>query len=213
MVGVNPKKDPMRVEFYEGLVRKTASKWAWKMEFEDLCQVLRLKVFQALQSYDPARATQTVDGYVFSCVRNRIKDLGEIKVRDDLYIEDIAPSSAHYETGGSNENVSRDNFEGRYLIEEEEHAFAEILTETPLIPDTLTEVEARVVVCLYLELTQAEIAERLVMSRREVARSVKQVKVKMAAWRPTARNGDGGVPHREEQSVDTSDQEHLPESR
>lgn len=184
MSHLKPQKDPTRVEYYEGLVRKTASMYEGivQEEYEDLCSILRIKVWRALESFDPAKATQPIRGYVFSCVRNQVKDLLKRKRRNELYIEDIAPASR----GGHLRNEGlRDKFEQRYLKEDEEVAFAEILAETPLIPSTLTGVEQRVVTCLYLEYSHSEIAEVLCLTPREVSRSVRAIKDKLADWKPS----------------------------
>lgn len=190
-----PAKDALRVEFYEGLCRKTAAKYVniVQEEYEDLLQILRLKCWRALESFDPAKSRVPVQNYVFSCVRNQIKDLlkrefaedGSRRRQPDLYIEDIAPTQGD---GAMSDHWSgpRQGFEMQYLREDEERAFAEVLSETPLIPSTLTGSEQRVLTCLYLEYGQAEIAEVLVISRREVARCVKAIKEKMADWKPSA---------------------------
>lgn len=178
--------DPTSWAFYEGLVKTTASRYheIVQEEFEDCCQVLRLKVVQALRSYDPEKATQDINRYVFSCVRNQVKDLLKRQRRDDLYIEDIAPVGSDHDG-----DMPRDGFMAEYMREEEEAAFAEILVETPLIPSTLTWTEKHVLVFLYLGIHQADMAERLDVSRREVARAVRSIKLKMADWAPS-QNGD-----------------------
>lgn len=210
--------NPRQIEFYEGLVQKTAARYlvrirerAPDLEFDDVCQILRLKAWRGIESFDPARATQPINEYVFSCVFNQVKDLIKRKPRGDLFIEDVTRLS------GSDRDVSvRESFDAQYLTETEEEAFAEILAETPLIPSTLSGIEQRVVVCLYLEYGQAEIAETLSLSKRDVARRVKSIKEKMADWRPsspaagTHSNGD----HRSIPLKETIEDEHhrLPEA-
>lgn len=174
----------MRVQYYEGLCRKTAARYCGivQEEYEDLVQVLRTKCWRALESFDPAKSRVPVQNYVFSCVRNQIKDLLKRKRRNDLYIEEIAPTKNR----GRGEANPRDRFEAHYLLVEEDEAFAEILIETPLIPSTLNEVERQIVVFLYLNYQQADMAERLGITRRDVAKAVKSIKSKMADWRPGA---------------------------
>ena len=63
---------------YEGLVRATAARYVGKveaMDFDDICSVLRIKVWQALVKFDPAKCRTNEEGFVFMCVRNRCKDL------------------------------------------------------------------------------------------------------------------------------------------
>lgn len=188
IVPLKPEKDPTCVEFYEGLVKSTAGRYHAKVqeEYEDMCQTLRLKVLEALASYDPARAKQPIKGYVFSCVVNRVKDYVKRRRRDDLYMEDVAPSW-HGSSEGAREKVgASDKFEAQYFIEEEADAFRDILRQTPLLPGDLTDTEEKVLLGLYLELQQREIAERFDLSPREVAKAVKAIKEKMADWKPTA---------------------------
>lgn len=185
-VPLKPEKDPTCVQYYEGLVRKTAGKYhaVVQEEYEDMCQMLRLKAFQALESFDAAKSRVPISNYVFSCIRNLVKDLLKRKRRNDLYIEDIAPS-INAKEGEREFNGTRDRFESRYCTQEEDDAFREILEDTPLIPCTLTEMERSVLVGLYLEYQQKDIADRLGVNIREVARAVKAIKEKMADWEPS----------------------------
>lgn len=192
IVPLKPEDDEMRVEYYEGLVKKTAGKYhaIVQEEYEDMCQILRLKVFQALESFKPEKSRVPAANYVFSCVRNQVKDLFKRKRRDELLIEDIAPS---VDTNGYGREFTglTDTFDSKYMRLDEDEVFAEILRETPLIPSTLTDTERGVLVGLYLEYQQKDIAERLGITIREVARAVKAIKVKMADWKPSST---GSVP-------------------
>jgi RNA polymerase sigma factor (sigma-70 family) len=174
-----PHKDPSRVEFYEGLVRKTASIYTRyvEYEFDDVAAMLRIKVWQALEAYDPARSRMTVERYVFMCVKNKCKDLVDLRRRNELYIEDLTVAD-----GQGNE--LRDAFESRYLSSsgDTEHVEA----GTPVIPSTLTPVERDVLALLYLDYSQREAAAQLGIRRNEMERAVKAIRQKMADWRPTA---------------------------
>lgn len=184
-----PKKDPFQVEFYEGLVRKTSARYAPVVgeEFEDCCQILRIKCWRALESFDASKTDKPVQNYVFSCVRNQVKDLLKRKRRDEVFIEDIAPSAYASDEG---RGAGRERFEAKYLTETEDQAFAELLAETPLIPSTLSDTERKVLVCLYMEYQHREIASALSISMRAVAAAVRAIKEKMADWKPSA-NGHG----------------------
>lgn len=177
---LKPKDDPTQVQFYEGLVRKTASRYQGVIqeEYEDLCSILRIKCWRALESFDASKSRVPIQNYVFSCVRNQVKDLLKRKKRNDLYIEDIAPARSH-------DQAVRDSFDARYQVTEEEEVFAEVLAETPLIPSTLTTLERQVIVLLYLEYGQADISAHLSVTRREIATAVKGIKDKMADWHPS----------------------------
>lgn len=165
------------IKHYEGLVRKTASMYAGIVEddFDDICAVLRIKVWQALKAFDPAKARQTRDAYVFMCVRNRVKDLVKKVRRDELFIEDIAPSDP-------NRGLPRDTFERRYFSVQDDELFEDL--DKPLIPSTLTAQERLVVGYLYLSYTQPQMAVVLEMPRKEVAALVGNVKLKFADWKP-----------------------------
>lgn len=185
---LRPEEDEGRVEFYEGLVRKTAGKWQRMVgeEYEDLCQTLRMKVVEALASFKPELSRVALRNYVFSCVYNKIKDELKRKRYNNLYIEDVAPKWAGSEDG-AREQGSRDEFEFQYLLEPEDQAFAEILQDTPLIPSNLTAPEQKVLIGLYLEMQQKEISDKFGMTVREVGRCVKSIKVKMNDWNPSSK--------------------------
>lgn len=177
----NPDNDPYTVQFYEGLVRRTAAKFGDRIEeeYEDLLSILRIKCWRALESYDSTRSKMPVERYVFSCLYNQVKDLLKRQRRNHLYIEDVAPSTAA--------KARRDAFDARYLCVDEDEVFAEVVEGTPLIPSTLSPAERRVIVYLYLEYTQADIALALNLTKREVAKTVKSIRQKMADWRPSGK--------------------------
>lgn len=173
---------------YEGLVHSTAARYAPYLDEspDDIAQELRVKVWQALRSYDTERATQTVDGYVFSCVVNRIKDLLKAQSRlnarrngGPLYVEDCASSAPgafeveHFSTGTD-------------LADEIADA------EKVQLPSTLTPYEVQVVILLLLDLKQTEIAMVLGVSRSRVRAAHGAVKEKMADWTPNGPDPDQG---------------------
>jgi DNA-directed RNA polymerase specialized sigma24 family protein len=83
---------------FEGLIFSTAVRYAPVIadeDVEDIKQILRVKVWQALQAYDRTRSTQDVEAFVFGCMYNRVKDLLKAQERRNdarngrqLYIED-----------------------------------------------------------------------------------------------------------------------------
>lgn len=173
--------DPELLAHYEGLVRKTASRYVGvveDMDFDDLCQVFRVKVFRALLSFDPTRSRLPRDRYVFSCIRNQAKDLIRKKRRDELFIEDVAPK-----VNGNGE--VRDHFELRYLQVTEDQAYDEVLASPPSIPNTLTRNERELLVLLYNGYCQDEMVERVGIPKREVAAGLKAIREKMADWKPS----------------------------
>lgn len=167
---------------FEGLVRSTAARYAPYLddEFDDIAQVLRLKVWQARRSYDPARATQTLEKYVFSCVVNRVKDMLKAQSRRNaardggpLYVEDVAASSPAA-------------FEARYFSTGYDVVVEAVVeVEKVELPSTLTVDERRVTVLLLLDMKQTEIALALGISRSRVRAAHAAVREKMADWTPS----------------------------
>lgn len=168
----------MRVEHYEGLVYKTAQRIApyVELEFEDIQQELRVKVFSSLRSYDPARSKMPPDRFVFSCVYNRSKDLLKRRRQNLLHIEDFY--GRHYN--------ARDEFDSRYLSADEDQAFSGVLDEGVVLPNTLSDEELAVVFLLWHDYSRAEVARHLKIPRRRVDEVLLAVRGKMADRRPSA---------------------------
>lgn len=180
--------EPDSIAHYEGLVRSSASRYvsimAGKgMDFDDICQVFRIKVWKALEAYDPTRCRTSLEKWVFLCVRNEGKDL--VKRRhpefDALHIEDVAPVRDIATSMPS----PRDAFEMRYLSADEDSAFEAVLNDKPHVPNTLNHNERRVLILMYNEYRQAEIGPKLNLSPGQVKTAVKGIRAKMADWCPT----------------------------
>lgn len=176
---------------YEGLIYTTALRYVGFVgeDLEDIQQMLRLKAWQALQKYDPQRSAMSQDTYVFSCLKNRCKDMvkklhsiaGQARSQE-LFIEDIAPRDT--------ELPLRDKFEQRYLSSTHEETYADVECEELVLPSTLTGVERNLVALLYLDFKRPEVAELLGISRGEVEAVLRTIQEKMADWKPSA---DGTV--------------------
>jgi RNA polymerase sigma factor (sigma-70 family) len=183
------------IAHYEGIVRQTAGMFHGMVEeeFEDVCQILRMKAWRALVSFDVDKATAGKgllhrDGdhkcrcaqcrYVFACIRNQVKDLQKRNRRNLLFIEDVAPHNAN------GNGVVRDAFEMRYLEMTPDQAYKSVEDEFAL-PNTLDSRERKVVAMLYLSFDYGEIASVVGCSHREVSTAVRSIKEKMADWRPT----------------------------
>lgn len=189
--------DPALLGHYEGLVRKTAARYVGLTlhDFEDICQVFRVKVWKALLAWDPTdhRILAKIakgeteddlrDRFVFMCVRNQGKDL--VKRRkpetDPLFIEDFR---AHEQPAGENGPSRTDKFEAQYLAATEEEIFGEIDGEDILLPPGLSQDERRVLVCMYLDLTHAEIQLRLGLSAKQVSAAKRGLKENLQHLKP-----------------------------
>lgn len=166
---------------YQGLIHATAARYAPIIvdeDYDDLVQILALKVWQARRSFDSSRTKLPEQNYVFSCVTNRVKDLLKAQSRlnknrggGPAFIEDVAPER-------------RFQFEGKYLHMSEEEAFAEVEDELPPLPSTLTRVERIVVILLVLDYKKSEIVRMTGYSRSRVVKAEAAVREKMDDWRP-----------------------------
>lgn len=181
--------DPEQLLRYEGLIFKTAQRYVGFVDedFEDIQQMLRLKAWQALRSYDPSRSSMTQDAYVFSCIKNRCKDMvkrvnsesGKLRAAQ-LFIEDVAPADRN-----EGRRLLRDKFEDRYLSATHEQTYGDVEDEQVVLPSTLTRVERQVVALLYVGFKQPEAAGVLGIGRGDVERALGRVAEKMADWRPS----------------------------
>lgn len=148
-------------------------------EFEDICQLYRIKVWMALVSYDPAKLTSEkpdaygrtpLDRYVFACIKNQQKDL-EKKVKRAhrfTYIEDMT-----------------EKFEAGFLGVSDEEVFTATEEVAPLIPSTLDRREREIVTLLYLDFDNGEIGQKLGIKRKQVATIIRGIREKLADWAPT----------------------------
>lgn len=157
------------ISFYEGLVRKTAAMCApvVQEDYDDIVSILRIKVWRALEAFDPTRSDMPVERYVFSCLQNQKKDLLKRRRRREVFFEDLTAADS-YEPCVSSEVV-----------------YGDVEAELPVIPSTLTRLEVDVVLRLYTDCSQRETAILLGLSRAEMERTVKGIRTKMADWRPS----------------------------
>lgn len=165
---------------FEGLIYSTAARYARILDddLEDIQQNLRIKVWQALRAYDPARTSQPVESFVFACVTNRVKDmlkqqkrLNDRRQGRQLYTDEVA---------GSNP----DRFEQTYLSVDSDTVYFEVMEEKAQLPSTVTFFERSVIALLLLDMNQTEIAAVLCVTRARVRTAHAAVRVKMADWAP-----------------------------
>ena len=176
---------------YEGLIRKTAGRIAHsvEMEYEDICQFLRLRAWQALTAFDSSKVKSTSgyslekqrDRFVFSCLVNASKDVLKRKRHNLLSIEDVAARPLMEPSGDAVVETSRDRFDQRYLCEDD--TFTDGLDQV-LVPSTLTKTERAVLLLMYLDFKPTEIVVQAHLSRKEVATAMTSIRAKMADWDP-----------------------------
>jgi RNA polymerase sigma factor (sigma-70 family) len=169
-----------RVEGYEGLCRRFASNvvgFVPDLDFDDLCQLSRLKAWRALASYDRAHdAGLTEYRYVSMCLKNLEKDLKNRVRRPVGYIEDLG-------------RQSRLDVEARLLSSSAEEVYAGVEDEHEVraIVEDLAElepVEAEIVVRLYVGWSQADVARAMNIEKHVMVRVMRSIRLKLHDWRP-----------------------------
>lgn len=182
---------------YEGLIRATTRRIQHVVdeEPEDIAQIFRLKLFTALRRWDPARSTrrrpvdpQTLrrlrDSFIFGCIANQKKDLLKRRRREESSIE-----------GCVTEDDSVDHFELTHgLTSSPEQVYGAIEDDDLLLPSTLTATERSIIVLLYVGRMQTEAAVELGLTKGEMERAIRSVRVKLADWRPSPQQGHVPTP-------------------
>jgi RNA polymerase sigma factor (sigma-70 family) len=170
---------------FEGLIYSTAARYADLLDddIEDIQQLLRIKVWQALRAYDQSRVrrpedTEAMRKFVFSCVANRVKDMlkaqSRLNERRDgrlLYTEEVAEANP-------------ERFESRYFSVADEEIYAVVEDDSAELPSTLDAPERAVATLLLLDLSQNEIAAVLQVTRARVRTVQASIRVKMSDWAP-----------------------------
>ncbi len=174
------------LEPFEGLIFSTAQRYAPYLdeELDDIRQILRLKVWQALLAFERKRVRRYAGdleearkSFVFSCVKNRVKDLLKEQSRLNkrrngtaLHIEDMTDDLG--------------SFEGKYMAVEDVELH-ELIEGSVELPSSLTDLErALVQVLLTGDHTREEIALQLGIGRKRAGRLHHSVQEKLADWAP-----------------------------
>jgi RNA polymerase sigma factor (sigma-70 family) len=179
---------------FEGLVHATARMFAAQVrrEEEDLAQELRVRVWRAIDSYDPARSGLSLERYVYGAIANKIKDFKRDAARElqrrrannltFLYIEDMVLDRDH---GGNGQRRSRQEvFDGRFNFATRDEVYGHIDEGLLTLPSTVTEREAEVVVLLMLGSSRPDVAVRLGPGPPDVDACVRNLREKFADWKP-----------------------------
>ena len=163
-------KTNVDLRVFEGLVRTTARMFAAQVgrEEEDLAQELRVRVWRAAASYDPSKTTIGLKRYVYSAVANKVKD----------YKRDAARDARRRELTG----VSIIHIEDMRLPFNDGHGSTQ---EAFVLPSTVTEREASVLVMLMSDATKAEVAASLGITPFAVEECRRSLRLKLADWKPS----------------------------
>jgi RNA polymerase sigma factor (sigma-70 family) len=194
---------------YEGLVCSTASMYQRLVgvELEDLQQILRVRVWRAIEAHDADRVNgPTLDSFVFTCVSNQVIDLMKAKLRREPCVcghgrirhehlkacghrgcecsEYRGMKTSYIEEIAPDSSLelpgARDRFEMAHLSE------AAYELDDVALPTSLNVMERSIVGLLYVGYRQVEIAEMLGVQRRDVERGMRSLRAKLADWRPSA---------------------------
>jgi DNA-directed RNA polymerase specialized sigma24 family protein len=197
---------------FEGLIITTSRMWAAqvRLEEEDLAQELRVKVWYALPKWDPTRSALSLERYIFGVVTNRIFDFKrsaarERKRRDKnglkfMHIEDLGGAAAYRDDWGGDIPNGQTRLDAHHCVGHDA-VYGRVDEGKFVLPSTLTEIEAHVLVLLMFEWSKPEIALRLSLSKFEIARIVERLKEKLADWNPAQEADSSQVVAFAEQGV------------
>lgn len=176
----------------EGLVFETARQiqaGGVELEFEDICQLLRIKAWQAVAKFSDKRAAAAqgtmsdavdrhgrtpLERFVFGCMTNLRYDIEKRRPRRyNASIDEIK------ETGVGVE----DWFDVRYLSVDAEQVFAEVEDEVDL--DDLDEQERAVVTLQLAGFSPSEIGTELGLPRAQREQVMRSVREKLSGLRPS----------------------------
>lgn len=181
-----------QVAAFEGLIFSTAARYAPFLDddADDVQQLLRMAVWKALKAFDPKRATRAAttreerkeitENFVFSCVRNRVKDILQAQDR-----RNIARGGMVQSVDAKLDSELAGSFERDYFSDSDERVFASVDDSDFELPSSLTERERQVVRLLTLDFSRSEVARLLAIPERRVRTTLDSVRVKMADWKPS----------------------------
>lgn len=168
---------------FEGLVFETARQIVLggvELEFDDVRQLLRIKVWRAITAFDVRRAgPMPLRRFVFGCVLNLRKDLERRPRRHTDSIERIRERSID-----ACEGERSDWFDLRYLSVDAEQVYGEIEDELRL-PSTLDRVERALVAMTMQGRPAQQIEADLGLSCAQRKQAMRTVREKLADWQPT----------------------------
>lgn len=180
------------LEHYRSLIYKTATLVVALVEdeFDDVVQVLSIKVWRAVLAFDAERWTRSTDparardAYVFMCLTNQVKDLKSKKRRSKLELSLELVADGDEKSGFK----SRDRFEAAHgLSVDADVVYAAVEEVAPLLPNTLTDQEREIVALLTCDFKQTEAATLLGLGKRDMERAMRSIRLKLADWKPSPR--------------------------
>jgi DNA-directed RNA polymerase specialized sigma24 family protein len=165
---------------YEGLIHSTTKRIREFVDDdpEDIAQIFRVKLVRALRAYDPRRSRLTRDAFVFGAIANQKKDILKRRRRAEDSLE-----------AAVERDVSPDGWQARHgLLTHAEQVYGGVEDDDLVLPSTLTRIERQIIALLYVGRLQIEAAAELGLTKGEMERAIRSVRVKLADWRPSAEH-------------------------
>lgn len=179
---MNQREIEQALPQFEGLVFETARQIVARgveLEFDDVRQLLRIKVWHAVQRYAADHPKgMPLRRFVFMCVANLRKDIEKKPRRHDASIDALRGC----ESGAG--TPLADWFDARYLSVDQEEVFA-LVEDGSRLSETLSPTERRVVALRVQGWLLIEIDRELGLSRAQRERVMRSIREKLAHLDPT----------------------------
>lgn len=146
-----------------------------EMDFDDVRQFLRVKVWAAIERYDPARSRLPFDRFVFGCIWNAKLDLLKRPRRYNESVEELRA-----------ERQDSLKFDAKYLATTDDEEIFEGQAAENILSD-LSPLERQVVELRSTGLMLAEIEAELGLAPGQVQSTMRAVRKKLAHLRPKPR--------------------------
>lgn len=180
----------VQVAQFEGLVFSTARQivaHGVELEFEDVRQLLRIKVLYAVRHYSEDRSALSLRRFVFGAVLNVRKDIEKRPRRFLRSIEDLRDDAHHRGSSAPADTGERaERFDAQYLSVDAEQVYFEIEDQAPCWMSRLTDRERAVVKLRSDGLRLDEIDCALGLESGLAQTAMRSVREKLADWRPSA---------------------------
>jgi hypothetical protein len=172
---------------FEGLAYETARQIVAEgveLELDDVRQLIRIKVWQALGVYDGQHERQMpLRRFVFMCVANLRKDMERRPRRHNASIDQARDHTFKADQLDGASGTWEDWFDRRYLSVDAEQVFAAAEDELRL-PRSLSAVERQVIALRMQGRALYEIDRELGLSRAERQRTMRSIREQLALSRP-----------------------------
>lgn len=183
---MNPAEIERLLPRFEGLVFETARQIVMggvELEFDDVKQLLRIKVWRAIQAHDAEHQRGLpLRRYVFMCLTNLRKDLEKRPRRYNSSIDEIRKRALDgCDEGG---DAISDWFDFRYLSIDAEQVYGPVEDELHL-PCTLDAAERRLITLTMQGRPARQIEDELGLSCAQRKLAMRTVREKLADWQPT----------------------------